>query len=90
MVGLIGKRLLMRAHDVPDFLLNQVPGAFEPGTPVRKINSEPDDVHPDGQLGEVLSSIEHDGVIGYFVEFAPGTVTFIVDSKLEVPFEAAP
>ncbi len=60
--------------EVPAVLLPHVEGAWEKGTPVRKANSRPGDIHPDGSPGEVVASVDVDGAVGYFVDFAPPRV----------------
>jgi hypothetical protein len=57
------------------FTRYRVEGALRNGTTVVKVNSEPGDTHPDGTPGVILGSISHpdafNGMIGYFVEWAP-------------------
>jgi hypothetical protein len=71
----------MDAREVPAMLLQDVEGAIPRGTPIRKVNSQLGDVHPDGTSGEVVASVDLDGVIGYFVAFGDaverGVVTFV-------------
>lgn len=56
------------------------------GTLVRKTNTKAGDVHQDGALGRVKSSVgpTNDGSYGYFVEWnsTPGVGVFVAGSRI--------
>jgi hypothetical protein len=52
------------------FTRGQYPGAMRNGSRVEKIQSKPEDSHPDGAQATVLGSFGHPQVgVAYFVEF---------------------
>jgi hypothetical protein len=53
------------------FTRSQADGAIPNGADIVKVRSEDRDAHPTGTPGRVLGSIEHEGVLMYFVEWAP-------------------
>lgn len=62
-----------------------IEGAYEPGTRVRKIATEPKDTHPIGALATVVSAVQHPTLgIAYFVEWDahPRMAVLVVAAKL--------
>jgi len=52
------------------FTRDQAEGALPNGTPIVKVNSEPNDATPDGTKGSILGSIAAEGLLFYFVEWS--------------------
>lgn len=68
------------------FTRNRAPGAMENGRKILKVNSKPDDLHPDGSTGIVLGSVWHRSVgTCYFVEWDahPGVAVAVVAANIK-------
>jgi hypothetical protein len=52
------------------YTTQQADDAIPNGSRVKKVNSEPEDFHNDGEEGLVVGSIKHENITFYFVRWA--------------------